>query len=159
MVSCSRCGRPLTDPRSIDRRMGPVCAKKEDLLKLRQEAQLLSSAEPIDVKIEAKMLQMLHEHNVPISSCLVSTFDKAERRITRQGYRFFHEYSIHAPDRLTRDIQNNMFHFDFKALIYDVVTKTEEGVKSRLIVTFYIKAKNQRVPTLQGYLLEESVPG
>ncbi|MFX0172737.1 MAG: DUF6011 domain-containing protein [Candidatus Hodarchaeota archaeon] len=34
MVTCSRCGRSLTDPRSIDRRMGPVCATKEGMLEL-----------------------------------------------------------------------------------------------------------------------------
>ncbi|MFX0172090.1 MAG: DUF6011 domain-containing protein [Candidatus Hodarchaeota archaeon] len=127
MVTCSRCGRSLTDPRSIDRRMGPVCATKEGILELRQEAQLLSSAEPIDLQTEAQMLQMLQKGNIPLSSCLMSTFGQAEKRIKRQGYRFYHEYSIHAPSRLERDIQNNQLAYNFKALIYDVVTKTEEG--------------------------------
>ncbi|MFX0172738.1 MAG: hypothetical protein ACFE9L_12545 [Candidatus Hodarchaeota archaeon] len=105
------------------------------------------------------MLQMLQKGNIPLSSCLISTFDQAEKLIKRQGYRFYHEYSIHAPLRLERDIQNNQLAYNFKALIYDVVTKTEEGAKSRLIITIYVKDKTHRMQQsveLQDYLLAGS---
>lgn len=134
MTSCMCCGRTLTNAESIRRGIGPVCLKKGVQQALREELRALSRATPLDKDAEIELINCLLQNNINITSTTFFNCDKTAKRYERKKYRYLHEFSIHAPERLAKMLPQ-FSNYDLVAILYDVVTNEY----SRLMVALYGK--------------------
>jgi len=103
MVSCQICGRSLSDPRSVERMIGPVCWKKFE----RGEVDKLEKiGTPEDIELERKIIIFLHKHTKLIATSRQYR-RKHERALNKQKFLWVNDYSYHSFDRMIHTIQNN----------------------------------------------------
>ena len=150
MLSCISCGRTLTDPRSVEKGIGPVCEKKTEVKFQSRELRKLAETKPLKPKLQLQMIRILKQHKVKILTSLKSKYRARHRQLIRKGHLHLGHYNTLHLDDLSSQLMKDG---PYVALLYDYIQTDLLGDSySDLMVILYRKGPEKKKISYQDHL-------
>ena len=165
MTWCTRCKKPLTDPKSVARGMGPVCHHKTETANNLAKRLRVSKAERRYPEAELDILSFLSKHNIPMVSEEPSehgSLAPIQRADYNDGFKWSGGYSTHSFDRIRRRIlsgkTSRYTNYEYVASTHDTVwaEKDLDGNHkdyAHMVISLYVKRTQK--PTRNWDSLED----
>lgn len=134
MVSCLRCGRVLTNPKSINRQLGPVCAKKVESKSL----EITKALVPENLELERQVMKFLLDNKIELHGVSEKRLARKIRKKIKLGFHTVKDFSYHNFEKMYEYIKTH--NSDFIVYMTDLASY-DDPTKSLLIITLLEKTK------------------